>query len=444
MDSIAGFPYFPIEFSKDGSPNALQRDAAVAGIPSNVTDLYVASHGWNNDMADAKKLYDGIFGRLRNQLGGSPAAAKQIAVVGIFWPSKKFAENDLIPKGTAQSVGHGVTVAMVQARLSELESTLDDPSSKSAISVASKAVDTINNSDSQTMYLSSLRDALRREVGTPGPKESQEDASDHFFADPASLIFDRLKVPPGRFPNPPKSGGGGALSVEGGHHLGTGGTTGLGGAQGLPDFLRSLEQRALDIANFATYYVMKKRAGTVGTKGLSPIVDAIRAKHPNIAIHLVGHSFGARLVTAVAAATKAPVSSLTLLQAAYSHNGLGQSPTITGFFRSVVTGKKVTGPILITHSDKDRAVGLAYPIASRLAGDNAKAIGDKNDQYGGMGANGAQFANADDTVKITPGAKTFKFASDKIFNLESSSVIDGHSSIVHDEIACVMLAAIST
>lgn len=445
METIAGFPYFPIEFNKDGGPNAAQRDAAINGIPANITDLCVVSHGWNNDMADAKQLYDGIFKKLRDQLAGSPSAAKQIAVVGIFWPSKKFAEADLIPKGAALSVSGGVTAADVQNRLRELASTLDDPASKKAVDDASNAVATISNPASQQKYLESLRDALRREVGTPTAKESAEDASDRFFSDSPTAIFDRLKVPPGLLPNPPKPGGGGAQSVGAGFHpAGTGGAAGQGGAQGFGGILRSFEQRAMDIANFTTYYVMKKRAGTVGTIGVAPIVDAIHTKHPNIAIHLAGHSFGARLVTAVAASTKAPVSTLTLLQGAYSHNGLGQSPKITGFFRNVITDKKVTGPILITHSDKDKAVGLAYPIASRLAGDNAKALGDKNDQFGGMGANGAQFANADESLKITPGVKSFRFAPGKIFNLESNTVIDGHSSIVHDEIACAMLAAMAT
>ena len=444
MDTIAGFPYFPIQFSKDGAPNVPQRDAVIDGLPGDVTDLYVASHGWNNDMAEAKQLYDGIFAKLRDSLAGSPAAAKKIAVVGVFWPSKKFAEDDLIPKGNAKSIGQSVSVATVQARLNELASTVDD-AAKNAIAAASNALATINNPASQAAYMDKLRDALRSEVGAPQANESQEDASDRFFSDSPQAIFDRLKVPPGRLPNPPKPGGGGALSVGGGlHPAGTGGATGVGGAQGLGDFLRSLEQRALDIANFTTYYLMKKRAGTVGTNGMAPIVDAILAKHPTVSIHLVGHSFGARLVTAVAAATKAPVNSVTLLQAAYSHNGLGQSDKITGFFRSVVTDKKVTGPIVITHSDKDKAVGLAYPIASRLAGDNAKALGDKNDQYGGMGANGAQFANADETLKITPGVRTFKFVRGKIFNLESNSVINGHSDIVHDEIGCAMRDAMST
>ena len=35
-------------------------------------------------------------------------------------------------------------------------------------------------------------------------------------------------------------------------------------------------------------------------------------------------------------------------------------------------------------------MGTAYAISSRLAGDNVKAIGDKDDQYGGIGRNGTQ------------------------------------------------------
>src|SRR4029450_4507756 len=37
-----------------------------------------------------------------------------------------------------------------------------------------------------------------------------------------------------------------------------------------------------------------------------------------------------------------------------------------------------------------RAVGIAYPVASRLAGTVASAFGDANDKFGGLGRNGAQ------------------------------------------------------
>ena len=61
-----------------------------------------------------------------------------------------------------------------------------------------------------------------------------------------------------------------------------------------------------------------------------------------------------------------------------------------GHFRKVVDAKRVAGPIVITHSKNDTAVGLAYPIASRINNDVTMAIGDENDKFGGIGRNGAQ------------------------------------------------------
>ena len=60
---------------------------------------------------------------------------------------------------------------------------------------------------------------------------------------------------------------------------------------------------------------------------------------------------------------------LTLLQAAFSHNGFGAKfdGTRDGGFRVVVTEHKIRGPILVTHSKHDRAVGVAYPLASRVS-----------------------------------------------------------------------------
>ena len=83
---------------------------------------------------------------------------------------------------------------------------------------------------------------------------------------------------------------------------------------------------------------------------------------------------------------------MSLLQAAFSHYGFSQKwdDANDGAFRRVVTGHAVAGPTIITCTDNDKAVGLAYPIASLLAGQDAAGIGDKNDKYGGIGRNGAQ------------------------------------------------------
>ena len=58
-----------------------------------------------------------------------------------------------------------------------------------------------------------------------------------------------------------------------------------------------------------------------------------------------------------------------------------------GLFRAVPN--RINGPVVITHPKIDKAVGLAYAIASRLAEQVAIDTGGPNDRYGGLGRNGA-------------------------------------------------------
>ncbi len=195
---------------------------------------------------------------------------------------------------------------------------------------------------------------------------------------------------------------------------------------------------------------MKERAGTVGTKGVAPLLAQLRKAAPQLKIHLAGHSFGGRLVTAAALGTTASSrpSSLTLLQAAYSHNGLASKfdGKNDGFFRKVITDGKVSGPILITHSKNDKAVGIAYPLASRINGVNAAALGDENDPYGGLGRNGA-------LVRFTPEAtagellvvgQPYAFSAGKAFNLRADSFIGDHSDICKPQVAWAFLSSVAT
>ena len=52
----------------------------------------------------------------------------------------------------------------------------------------------------------------------------------------------------------------------------------------------------------------------------------------------------------------------------------------------------------MTHTHNDKAVGIAYPLASRFSGDQAAALGDKNDKFGGLGRNGAQKMETGETI----------------------------------------------
>jgi pimeloyl-ACP methyl ester carboxylesterase len=191
------------------------------------------------------------------------------------------------------------------------------------------------------------------------------------------------------------------------------------------------------LINLGTYHLMKDRAGILGRAGLARSLDQIQDDYPGIRIHLAGHSFGCRAITSAAAATRKPVASMTLLQAAFSHNSFSPS----GGFRSVIDDAKCEGPIVITHSVKDEAVGLCYPIASRILRQTASSFGGANDRYGALGRNGARHTPEASDGDLLPEGAPYAFAPGRIYNLQADDIIQAHSDIVKPETAWALLSA---
>lgn len=431
-------PSFDVEFDKQGKVfNPAQADAAVDAA-SQLTDLFVISHGWNNNIADARSLYDRFFHSVDNVQGTNLVPGLDGRTFGqlrVFWPSKKFEDSEMIPGGGAA----GMTAESDQALLDLLEKLKDDPqrlgvpggnpAREAAISRAQELVPSLEqDAGARKEFVAKLRSIL-----DPGDVHP-EDASKEFFEIDSEALFEAFKdgvTAPVAVPR------GGATS------LGE-----AGGAAGLKELVSGIKAAARRIANFTTYYEMKERAGTVGRVGLSPVLRRIRQKNPGIKLHLIGHSFGGRLVTAAADALDAntPKVTMALLQAAYSHNGMSSKfdGAHDGLFRKVLSEKRASGPILITHTKNDQAVGIAYPLASRIAHVQAAALGDENDPYGGMGRNGAQHTdeaqgNAGD---LQPVGGDYTFAAGKVYNLKADEFIKDHSDVTGFQVAYAVLNAV--
>ena len=137
---------------------------------------------------------------------------------------------------------------------------------------------------------------------------------------------------------------------------------------------------------------------------------------------------------------------MSLLQAAFSHNGfaLDYDGSSDGFFRLVVApARRVIGPTMITYTKHDRAVGIAYPLASRLAGQVASAIGDADDKYGALGRNGAIKTPEAFTRPMLEAGKDYDGLADhQVHNLNSEAFISGHSDVRGEEIGEVIVQAI--
>jgi hypothetical protein len=137
---------------------------------------------------------------------------------------------------------------------------------------------------------------------------------------------------------------------------------------------------------------------------------------------------------------------MTLLQAAFSHNGFSRQfdGTNDGFFRAVVTGHHITGPTVITCTENDKAVGVAYPLASLIANQTASAIGDANDPFGGIGRNGAQHTPEANNGKLGAVGSAYAFSGGQLYNLNADPLIMGHSDICKPEVAYAVLTSVAT
>lgn len=443
MKTIASVPVFEIEFDKKGKLfSAAQLSELQNHLKSSgTTDLIVFAHGWNNDMADARELYTKFFTEVGTTLsqGAIPAlAARKFAGAVTLWPSKKFTDKDLIPGGGAASVAKD-EMAAVKARLKDLAK--DDVrlgKSKPASAAVRKKVERATallkkletDPKAQEQFVKIIRSLL------PDKAASADDGTKNFFKAKESQLLQGLRKP--AVIAAPVSGGG-AASL---------GVTGTGAAGVFSDIGDSIAAAARRLLNFTTYYQMKERAGTVGVTGLAPLLPQLKKAVPGLRIHLVGHSFGGRLVTAAAHASTAAgrPSSLTLLQAAYSHNGLASKfdGKADGFFRKVISDGKVAGPILITHTKNDKAVGIAYPLASRISGVNAAALGDENDPYGGIGRNGAVKTPEAVAGELLVVGQPYAFSAGKAFNLKSDAFIGDHSDICKPQVAWALLSGVAT
>ena len=171
-------------------------------------------------------------------------------------------------------------------------------------------------------------------------------------------------------------------------------------AQGIPNPFTTLWNGGRELLRSMSYYEMKNRAGVIGRNGLGPMLGKLAAADPGIRIHLMGHSFGARLVAyslsglpPAATGAKSPVKTLYLIQGAFSHFAFANpvpDVLVSGPGALSAFTHNVNGPLLSTFTAADRAVGWWYPAASALAHQDAEAADDLTYQWGGMGHDGYQ------------------------------------------------------
>ncbi|MFM9456093.1 serine-threonine protein kinase [Streptomyces europaeiscabiei] len=426
-------PYWELTFDADGDVDTGQRDRLLDGVRRRgVVDLVVFAHGWNSDRSGATRLYSRF-------LAPFPALAPhaKLGYVGVLWPSMRFSDEpipDLEPvpavAPSRPALDKNTRHALVEVFpgratvVEQLARLLDQrPDEGASLEEYGRLVRLLVEVAPQGPQGSFTADTITEGVpeGTPGMLCGDAATVCADFA-AALAEVEASGVMTGAVPTPPQA-------WDGAHEL--------------------LRQ--------ATYFAMKRRAGTVGERGLGRLLGRLARTAPNVRVHLVGHSFGARLVSFALRGLPEgvhTVKSVTLLQAAFSHYAfaarLPHDPRASG----VLDGqhKRIDGPLVCCHSKHDSALGTIYPLASRMAGDARTVLGLSVNsllgaKWGALGYGGVQAVKGTRSFRLADALKA-QLPTQGCVNIDAAAVVrrggapsGAHSDICHQELARVVLAA---
>ncbi|MFJ2718398.1 serine-threonine protein kinase [Streptomyces sp. NPDC087437] len=432
VPDISVAPYWELTFDADGDVDGAERDRLLAGVERRaVRDLIVFAHGWNNDRSGATRLCSSFFEAVPRL-----APAARIGYVGVMWPSMRFCDEPIpgFPRSTA--AGPVPSAALDKDTRKALRDTF--PGQASVVDALARILDGPAREPAALEEFGRLVRRLAEDV-SPGP----------WARVAADTVTDGVpQREPAMFARPAAE-----VCAEFADAL-----AGLGDPGGQRPFtLPNPWDGAKELLRQATYYTMKRRAGTVGERGLGPVVGRLAQAAPGVRVHLVGHSFGGRLVSFALSGLPEgvpAVKSVTLLQGAFSHYAF--APRLPGDPRAggVLRGRerRVDGPLVCCHSRFDTALGTLYPLASRMADDDRSVLGLDvgallGAAWGAMGHDGVQAVPGTRACTLSE-ALAAPFPASGCVNVDAAEVVrrggppaGAHSDIVHPELARVVLAA---
>jgi hypothetical protein len=476
-------PYWDLTFDADGDCDPAQRGALVAGARG-LTDLLVFAHGWNNDLSTANALYDRFLAPFPTLLPA--ASADRFGFAGVHWPSMRFSDEPIPdfphavpavrdPSGAGPGAAHRSGAGQARTGPGDARPAAADPSPLDAPTRAALAavfpgtgtgarVDRIAALLAQRPHaqerLAEFAHLVRELTGVAAPAAAAAAVADPAYAREAARpqgAEDLAGVPAGAVPLL-LCGDPAAACAALADALARAGAEvpphdAAGGEAGGEALFGGLDTRVWDgakeLLRQATYYAMKRRAGTVGEHGLGPLLGELSGRAPRLRIHLVGHSFGARLVSFALRGLppRAAVASVTLLQGAFSHYTFsGPLPFDAAGGALHGMQRRVTGPVVACHSGHDQALGVFYPVASRMAGEDRSLLG-FGDRWGALGHDG--FQSLDGATSLTlADAMAGPFPAGGCVSVDVSAVVrtggppsGAHSDICHEELARLVLRA---
>jgi hypothetical protein len=419
----AAFPYYIMPFDADGiCTGPLTRAHLLANLQG-VTDIYLFSHGWNNDWSAATKRYEEFirgFQALRSAKALPMPADYTPLLVGVFWPSQSLTifESETGP-GFASAAVNDASVGEMQSLLADIAVQLPAAERGRFHTLASS--ETLDNAGA-----AELADILAGVLA--GMTDGEAGAAAAPTAADLLASADALSAPE---PDYDAIG-----TVTAGPA-----TTDPAAAGGIGGLIRMLDPRNL-LKPF-TVWQMKDRAGKIGAVGVAPLLNDLLARSaPTARVHLLGHSYGCKvLMTAVCTMppTTRAVESALLMQPAISQYAFAESVperNVPGGF--LLARSRVRQPIAATFSTHDKPLHDMFHLSVRRHDDLGElqyAGVESPSKFAAMGGYGPRSTAGTAFIPIrNPGAQYTLPSAPAMVGVDGSRVIDGHGGILNDAV----------
>jgi pimeloyl-ACP methyl ester carboxylesterase len=430
VDDRTTAPWYILPFDNKGRTEApATRDALLTELlRGGFTDVYLFSHGWNNAWKEASGRYGDFtsgYMALRRKQGLRLGRPYRPLLIGVFWPSAalvmpwergpQFAATDAVDDGA---------VEQERREIGEIASELE-PGQVERFYELARHRDRLSphDLDELAQMLAPLlgigREEQPKEPDGPTPEElvalwtagadAGEAAEDDEDVDPTRRVGTVTGVAA-----PSQAAGGFGVSSR-------------------------------DIVRQTTVWLMKDRAGTVGARGVGPLLHEVLRAAPDAKVHLAGHSYGGKVLLSALCYERLPagrkVTSVLLLQPAVNHlcfaadaTGQGQS----GGYRAAL--ERVEQPILSTFSAQDVPLTKLFHLAVRRGSDlgEARIAGEPPSRYAALGGygpgglgRGPDGLPEGNRIRIRLPGEVYDLRSGgvRVYGVDGTGTITGHGEI---------------
>ncbi|WP_157546757.1 alpha/beta hydrolase [Hamadaea tsunoensis] len=407
-------PFYVLPFDRDGvCTGPLTREDLLDRVASpTVTDIFLFSHGWNNDWATAMGRYRSFIAGFGQLVARYPINRPfRPVLVGVVWPSTAL----VLPWEAGPDIAAGTVsdedVAFDRVALDEVAAFLP---------TADRAV---------------LYDFAQR----PGPLgDGDLDALAALLAPVYAGEPDELGVADHPSPGQLRQLWAKIQAGEGGDVGDEGAIPGEGAAAAGPQiagFFDKLDPR--NLIRLATVLIMKDRAGRVGAHGVASLLRDLRAARPDAAVRLIGHSYGTKVVlSALCVQPEVSVDSALLLQPAVSclcfARDVDGRGTPGGYVRAT---DRIGQPLMTTYTDRDGPLRTFFHWAARRPDDlgEIRIAAQPPSRYAALGGYGPYDAAAPvGWTEARSVGQAYPRGDERIVAVDASKVFSGHGDISNE------------